>query len=273
MYIRQSDGIISRRWPVTIRNYWFSQRPVKHALPDIARLHSIPEPIKGAINIESWTLLIDLTVTESALMANLDRDTRKQVIRAERDGISIERYHGRHIPILNDFNIFYHIFTESKSDVRDILKISVQMHMLKRFADAGMLEVSRAIGSDGEPLVYRVLIVSDGRVRGLHVASLFREGQSSERRHYLGRANRYLLFQNMLYYKHKGYSQYDMGGWYSGKENESLLHVNQFKQGFGGKVVCEYDAIYGCSVLGKCLLPFRTLYRGIRDSVSQMVTS
>jgi len=68
MNIQHCDGIISRRWPLTIKNYWFGQRPMKHAMPDIARIHSIPEPLTGAINIESWTLLTDLAGTDSDLM-------------------------------------------------------------------------------------------------------------------------------------------------------------------------------------------------------------
>lgn len=271
MNIHETNGIVSRRWPITIKSYWFGQRPMKHALPDIARLHSIPEPLKGARNIESWTLLNDLAGTDSDIMAFLHRDTRKEVRRAEREGISVERYDGRHLDILNEFNMFYNKFSESKPEVKNILDISVQLHMLKRTANAGMLEVAKAMGRDGEPIVYNVLMVSDGRVRGLHSASLFRNNQSGERRQYVGRANRYLHFQNMLHYKHQGYYQYDWGGWYAGQDNESLLKINQFKEEFGGRVVCEYDAIYGCTLLGRCLLPFRSLYRGIRDSVSRLI--
>jgi lipid II:glycine glycyltransferase (peptidoglycan interpeptide bridge formation enzyme) len=117
-----------------------------------------------------------------------------------------------------------------------------------------MLEVSRAMGRDEEPLAYHVIIIADGRARLLHSASLFREGQSSEHRHYLGWASRYLHAQNMLYYRRQGYAQYDWGGWYSGTENESLLRVNRFKEEFGGKVVCEYDAMVGCSLSGSLAL-------------------
>ncbi len=270
MNTHEANGIISRHWPVTIKNYWFGQRPMKDALPDIARLYSIPQPLKGAINIESWTLLTDLTRTDSDLTALFHGDTRKQARRAEREGISVERYDCNKLSILNDFDKFYAEFSEKKSEVTDILKISVKLHMLVRMARAGMLEVSRAVGRDGETLVYHVIIIADGRARVHHSASLFRKGQRSERRHHVGRANRYLHWQNMLHYKHQGCSQYDMGGWYTGKDNESLLRINQFKEEFGGRVVREYDAVYGCTMLGRYLLPFRTIYRDIRDSASRI---
>jgi hypothetical protein len=271
MNIHESSGIVSRRWPITIRTYWFGQRPMKQAMPDIAKLRCIPEPLEGAINFESWTLLTDLTGDDSELMALLHRDTRNLVRRAEREGISVERHDCHDLSILDDFYVFYNKFSESKPAVRDILQVSVQLHMLKSIAKVGMLEVSRAMGRNGEPIVYHVSIVSDGRARLHHSASLFREGQSSEHRQYLGWANRYLHWKDMLHYRHQGYSQYDMGGWYAGKDNDSLLKVNQFKEEFGGKVVCEYDAIYGCTILGKSLLPFRSFYLKTRNSVSQLM--
>ena len=228
-------------------------------MPDIARLHSIPEPLAGAINNESWTMLTSLSGTDEDIMAHLHRDTRKQVRRAEREGIYLERYNCQQLNILYDFEMFYNKFSDTKSEVRDILKVSIQLHMLKRLAKVGMLEVSRAMGRDEEPIVYHVIIIADGRARVHLSASHFREDQSSERRHYLGWANRYLHLQNMLYYKHQGYYQYDMGGWYSGTDNKSLLQVNQFKEEFGGVVVCEYDALYGCSAPGKCALQIHRL--------------
>jgi len=71
--IQQSKGIISRRWPVTIKNYWFGQRPEKQSMPDIARLHSIPEALIRGIKKESWTLLTDLSGTDQDIMSLLHR--------------------------------------------------------------------------------------------------------------------------------------------------------------------------------------------------------
>jgi hypothetical protein len=35
MNIHQSIGIVSRSFPVTIRNYWFGQHPMKNPMPAI----------------------------------------------------------------------------------------------------------------------------------------------------------------------------------------------------------------------------------------------
>ena len=34
---------------------------------------------------------------------------------------------------------------------------------------------------------------------------------------------------------------FDFGGWYPGNTNHQLLEINRFKEGFGGKIVREYN--------------------------------
>lgn len=256
-----SPGIISRQWPYKVRHYWFGQCPIRTAMPDIAMFHSIPAPLEGANNVESWTIITDLSGSESDLMYRLSKETRKQVRRAEREGITVERLNCMDPRVIDDFTHFWNQFSESKEDVRDILTVSVQLKGLYQLAKTSMLEISRSLGPDGKPIVYHVLIVVDRRACVQHSASLFRESQSSIQRHFLGWANRYLHWRNMLYYKQKGYAQYDMGGWYAGKDNESLLRINQFKKEFGGKVVCEYDATVACTTLGGWMLPLKDWLR------------
>ncbi len=257
-----SGDVVSRQWPVTVKHYWFDQRPAGTAMPDIAKLHSIPAPLKNARNNESWTLLIDLSATETELMSRLSSNTRTQVRRAEREGISIERLNCREAGRLDEFAHFWSRFSESKADVRSILNISVQLHMLQRMANASILELSRAVGPAGEILAYHVIIVAGERARVHHSASLFRiEGLNSAQRHLIGRANRFLRWQNILYYKRYGFTQFDMGGWYAGNEDDSLLRVNAFKEEFGGQPVCEYDAMIACTMIGRWALAVQELLR------------
>jgi len=232
-------------------------------MPDIARLHSIPSPVSGAENTQSWTLLTDLCGTETELLSRLSRSTRTQVRRAEREGVTVERLNCNCPETLDGFERFFNRFANTKTGFRDVLNVSVQLHMLKRYATASMLEISRAIGLDGKPVVYHVFIVAGGRARVHHSASLFRESDNSAQRHFMGWANRFLHWCDMLYYLQNGYSLYDMGGWYAGRNDESLLRVNKFKEEFGGKVVCEYDAMVGCSLAGKMALIARDLILGL----------
>jgi len=104
------------------------------------------------------------------------------------------------IHILDDFDLFFKKFAETKSEARNILNISVQLHMLRRLVDANMLEVSKALGRDGEPIVYHV------------------------------------------------------------------------KEEFGGRQVCEYDALYGCTIHGKWALQIQSLFKSVLQAMSRRMT-
>ena len=45
----------------------------------------------------------------------------------------------------------------------------------------------------------------------------------------------------MMQYRDAGVQLFDLGGWYNGTSDAALLGINRFKEGFGGKVICEYQ--------------------------------
>jgi hypothetical protein len=56
-----------------------------------------------------------------------------------------------------------------------------------------------------------------------------------------GRANKYLHFNDMLYFKEQGINIYDFGGYAKDTQNEELIGVNSFKLKFGGNIVPCYN--------------------------------
>ena len=62
----------------------------------------------------------------------------------------------------------------------------------------------------------------------------------SAARNLIGRANRYLIWNDLLRYKDQGLKWFDFGGWYEGTTDPALLRINEFKKGFGGQVMREY---------------------------------
>ena len=57
--------------------------------------------------------------------------------------------------------------------------------------------------------------------------------------------NRLLIWNCMLHYRNAGLEIFDLGGWYNGTTDTARLGINKFKEGFGGKVVREFE--------GECL--------------------
>ena len=45
----------------------------------------------------------------------------------------------------------------------------------------------------------------------------------------------------MLRFRDEGFSIYDLGGWYQGKDSQDQLRINCFKERFGGELVLQYN--------------------------------
>jgi hypothetical protein len=261
-------GIVTRTWPVLIKNYWFAQRPQAGDRLDIARLHSIKHPLAGGINRESWTLLIDLTRTEAEILAEIEPYTRRQLRRALRERVKVEWPEAGNPRVLEEFAAFYRRFAASKGELAPVLMASLKLKVLHKKAAAGLLGVSRALDPTGEVLGYLLTVAAGGRARNHLSCSLFRE--KTEQRQYLGRAKRYLQWRNIIYYREAGFEVYDFGGWYNGRDDLSLLQVNQFKEAFGGVPVKEYDVLWGVSPKGRLFLPLQGIYRRLQEGMTRL---
>jgi lipid II:glycine glycyltransferase (peptidoglycan interpeptide bridge formation enzyme) len=94
-------------------------------------------------------------------------------------------------------------------------------------------------------------VVSDGRARMHQSSSHFRSSDDSELRRLIGRANRYLQWDDILYFKNMGLDYYDFGGWYGGGSDTEKLAINQFKESFGGEKQKEFTYMAPLTLRGR----------------------
>ena len=73
----------------------------------------------------------------------------------------------------------------------------------------------------------------------------------------IGRANRWLHWRDIAAFKEQGYAIYDLGGWYAGSGDYEKLSINKFKEGFGGVIQINYNAVEPISLKGKVYLELR----------------
>jgi len=71
---------------------------------------------------------------------------------------------------------------------------------------------------------------------------LYPQASDSASRNAIGRANRYLIWSDMLRYQEQGLKFFDFGGWYPGTTDQALLRTTNSKEDSGGQVVREYSA-------------------------------
>jgi hypothetical protein len=79
------------------------------------------------------------------------------------------------------------------------------------------------------------------RARQLIAISPYRPIPDVAWRNAVNRAHCFLHWKNFLRFKAQGIPVFDFGGWYTGTTNIQFLGMNQFKKGFGGQVVREFE--------------------------------
>src|SRR5437667_6104912 len=234
---------------LTRAEVWFDNEPPDTAKPvDWILYHQRSRPIPGAKSRSFYTLLIDLSQSQEQLLAQLSEDTAYKIRRArERDKIICECCDTRDRAVINRFEQMYKAFAAMKR------LPTLNRARLQSLAAAGVLDMSVAKDAQGNVLVYHANYRDSCRATQLELPSLYRALSHSAARNFSGRANRYLTWNDILRYKEQGLKSFDFGGWHLGSDPE-MLNINDFKRGFGGKVVREYQCEQILTLKGRFVL-------------------
>jgi len=194
-----------------------SATPWGHALLD--------SPWRDAPKIQPpTTRVIDLAPGEDALKANLKRKHRQYVNKAERAGVTIERFDGATPqeaigPALADFNRIYR-FTAERAGF-----VARQPFYYERvwsiFAPTGRVRLSFAV-ADGERLA-TIFHFTCGE-RAVEAYGGMTDAGAEARANYL------LKWSAIADFAREGFAVYDMWGLATGG-------IRQFKEGFGGEEI------------------------------------
>lgn len=148
---------------------------------------------------EFHTCMNDLTRPEEDMLAAVNKAVRYQFRRSEKDNIEVCFYTKEDIrkapELLSKFSDIYKRMYQSKgSDTR------LNMSAVKRYLDADAIIFS-AVWHEGEMLVFHSYVCDDTDARLLHSASCFREESADQSM--IGRANKRLHWEDILYFKKK----------------------------------------------------------------------
>ncbi len=197
-----------------------------------------------------FTKVIDLTRKAEEIFRDFKKNTRYEINRARKDGITfvIEKN-------MQQFVDFYNKFAESKNITQ--LNISYIKSYEKH------LIITKAIENMVDLVMHTYLTDSqEKRVRLLNSASLFRYETDTDKKQLIGTANRLLHYSDMLFFKERGFKIYDLGGYDYQPQNERFIATNKFKDAFGGYLVEE--SIYTSYPLYTYRYLLNNLYRFAR---------
>lgn len=248
-------SIVRRRWPA-VAEFWFDE-PIPADSVDVAYFRQRSYVPATSSSRTYHTSLIDLTRTEEQIRETFNKATRYEIRRAEtKDSLECQPVSKPENSTIREFHAF-HGLSANRIGIE-----AVGIEYLRAAARAGCLQLS-SIRQQGRTLVWHSYIANDYRARLLHSASLLRDADSSQRA-LISRANRYLHWLDMLYFKCQGIQVYDLGGLYRTEDDKGRLRLNPFKGNFGGTRVTEYDGVLACSTLGQIYIWARALRKQVR---------
>lgn len=220
---------------LTCEEVWFDHESDDACSVDWILRHQRSAPVPGARTRCFYSYVIDLTQSCEQLLANMSPHTTYKIRRArERDKIICENCDPRDPAVVDQFERTYNTFAAMKG-LAPLVRARTES-----LAAAGVLDLSVAKDPQGNVLVYHANYRDHQRASGLELASRHRSLSDSVERSLAGRANHYLTWSEILRYKEQGLKYFDFGGWYHGTD-PVMRRVNDFKRGFGGQILREYQ--------------------------------
>ena len=213
---------------------WFAEQPDPADARGLAIYYQAKstEPARGFIREVKHTKFISLAGTEDEIFDQIGKNTKPKIKRAISEG-------GLRFTVI-----------ENRDEVRDLYNEFARGKGRppldeRSFRAYWPKMLATKISSDSDALVMHAFLVDEGLKRANHLysASLFRSTDDSDRRNLIGRANRALHYLNMLNFKARGVTTYDLGGYAFGTQDPELQEVNEFKDSFGGQLVEESNYI------------------------------
>jgi len=237
---------------------WYEEEPSGDSPVDIVLYRQRSAPIADAQTTPYLSLATDLSVNDDAITGEFSKECRYEIRRAEtKDGLRMEVItdpEGR----LDEFRAFYDAFAGQKS-----LEPCDHKWLLAA-CKAQQLALSSA-SQNGEALVWHAHVIVGKTAGLLYSGSCFRNRESNYRA-LVGRANRWLHWKDMLWFKEGGLRRYDWGGMFEDESVPEHAGVNAFKRGFGGQPERTYNCTVPVTVRGRIWLPLHNAWRRQRPS-------
>ena len=187
----------------------------------------------GYYNVKRKTLYTNIYESEGDILKKFKSNVRNEISRAEKEGCLVT------------FNVEKKMFLSLYNEFAKLRKI--QTITIDDYDSFGDNLVLTAAYYNNEYLAYHAYIVDrdDFKVILLHSGTSRLEdlSVSSISKAMIGRANRFLHFKDMIYFKSQGFLFYDWGGVVLDHNDSEFKGIDDFKLSFGGYLK-EYYASY-----------------------------
>jgi hypothetical protein len=179
----------------------------------------------------SYTNIINLEDDKMLIYNRFNKEARYEIRRSlQRDNIHFSCNQDPSEEEISIFITYYNRFADSKG-LQHISEKKL-MGIVRKKA----VIITCAYSEENSILCMHSYIceVDSGRVVLYTSASDYHDMVDNKERQFIGRVNRALHYNDMVFFKSAGMKIYDWGGTYLGEDNVELKNITLFKQSFGG---------------------------------------
>jgi hypothetical protein len=243
---------------------WYNNNEKPEKKVDIIRYENTytKEHKKYFFYKEKFEVLFDLTQDSEVIFKNMHKTTRQEINRAKKENVKCVTFYecGEN----NDNKLLEYIdfFNQSAVLKKRYMAIQKNLENIKRYEKK--LYIRYATFEDEETfLVMHAYTVVDNIARLFQSASHFRGIEDNSYRQMLGRINRLLHLNDMIYFKNQGLSYYSLGEWSDDATNKAQQAINKFKESFGGALTPQYSYCIPVSMVGGLYVLYQTIRNGL----------
>jgi len=180
------------------------------------------------------TIHINLEQDENLIFKEFSKGTKYEIKRALKESVNFSIFKKEN-NITNYLN-YYNEFAKAKH-----LNL-ITLNELNYYWDN--LTITHVKDNQGNILSIHSYLADKKlkRVRLFHSISLFRIINNIDK-NFIGRANRFLHWQDIIYFKNNNYKLYDMGGVALNNNDTSTIGIDKFKLGFSQNIIKEYNLV------------------------------
>jgi hypothetical protein len=237
-----------------IRKIWFSDVPFDVTGCDgVAFYECIKDvDIKGFSKEKFTTMVIDLTPDLDTIWGNIHRNScRRGIEKAIKDGVVIR--------VNQDYDAYFNLHSEFRKLKGWSKPNTIDVEFMKKNGTLFLSEYN------GEIIGGQFYLGDDKNFRAL-IGSSRRLEKNSISPRISGESNRLIIWEAIKYAKEKGIVNFDLGGYYTGKDPDPQKEgINKFKDSFGGNVVTHYNYHKDYSKLYYCARKIPSLKYSFRN--------
>jgi len=241
-------SVIYKKHGLRINAIWFCpdiSKAIIQSKADLIFFHGVRNnSFKNAIASMQYTLITDLSVSAEDIFKQIGKNCRYEINRAKKENVECLVFEAdalkNNSAILRTFKRDYDDFTKQKG-----ITNTYNEWAMEKYIEYGNVILTKAFRGT-EDYAQHVYVCDGENARLLYSVSNFRtEGVD---RNLIGRANKYLHWNDIQYLQNISFQTLDWGGVSSVMNSNG---VDKFKKEFGGYEDQYYNIIIGKSLIGR----------------------